>query len=60
VDYDQTARTSCHWQQRLEETAVENVYTIGMRGIHDSGMPGGGHTRQKVARLQRVMMTSAN
>jgi hypothetical protein len=45
-----------YWQQRLEENGkFENIYTIGMRGIHDSGMPGGGNSQQKVARLQRVI-----
>jgi hypothetical protein len=56
-DYDKN-RTNilAYWQQRLEENGkFENVYTIGMRGIHDSGMPGGGNTAQKVARLQRVI-----
>lgn len=56
-DYDKN-RTNilAYWQQRLEANGkLENVYTIGMRGIHDSGMPGGGKTRQKVARLQRVI-----
>jgi hypothetical protein len=56
-DYDKNRTNILHyWQQRLEENGnLENVYTIGMRGIHDSGMPGGGTTEQKVARLQRVI-----
>jgi hypothetical protein len=56
-DYDKN-RTNIltYWQQRLEENGkFENVYTIGMRGIHDGAMPGGGSTSQKVARLQRVI-----
>lgn len=45
-----------YWQQRLGENGkFENIYTIGMRGIHDSGMPGGGNIAQKAARLQRVI-----
>ncbi|RYD23079.1 MAG: hypothetical protein EOP88_05590 [Verrucomicrobiaceae bacterium] len=45
-----------YWEQRVEENGrFENTWTIGMRGIHDSGMPGGGSTRDKVARLQRVI-----
>jgi hypothetical protein len=44
-----------YWDQRLKENGgYENVYTIGMRGIHDSPMPGGGTTADKVARLQSV------
>jgi hypothetical protein len=45
-----------YWDERVQENGrFENVYTIGMRGIHDSGMPGGGTTAEKVARLQRVI-----
>jgi len=48
LDYDQNRTTSWLLAARLEENGqFENVYTIGMRGIHDSGMPGGGNTRQK-------------
>lgn len=56
-DYEKN-RTNilAYWQQRLAENGkFENIYTIGMRGIHDSGMPGGGNTAQKAARLQRVI-----
>lgn len=45
-----------YWEQRLQENGrYENTYTIGMRGIHDSGMPGGKTTADKVAILQRVI-----
>jgi len=45
-----------YWEERLQENGkYENVYTIGMRGIHDSPMPGGGTTADKVARLQQVL-----
>jgi hypothetical protein len=45
-----------YWEERLRENGrYENVYTIGMRGIHDSAMPGGGSATDKVARLQRVI-----
>jgi Glycosyl hydrolase family 115/Gylcosyl hydrolase family 115 C-terminal domain len=56
-DYDQNrANILSYWQQRLEENGkFENVYTIGMRGIHDGSMPGGGTAAEKVARLQRVI-----
>jgi hypothetical protein len=56
-DYEKN-RTNilAYWQQRLEDNGkFESIYTVGMRGIHDSGMPGGGDTQQKVARLQRVI-----
>ena len=45
-----------YWEERVQENArYENIYTIGMRGIHDSAMPGGGSMAVKVARLQRVL-----
>jgi Glycosyl hydrolase family 115/Gylcosyl hydrolase family 115 C-terminal domain len=45
-----------YWEERVQENGrYENVYTIGMRGIHDGAMPGGGTTEDKVARLQRVL-----
>lgn len=45
-----------YWENRVKENGrFENVYTVGMRGIHDSGMPGGGSTADKVARLGRVI-----
>jgi hypothetical protein len=45
-----------YWEERLQENGrYENTYTIGMRGIHDSAMPGGGTMADKVARLQRVI-----
>lgn len=45
-----------YWEQRLRENGkFENVYTLGMRGIHDSGMPGGGTEREKAARLQTII-----
>jgi hypothetical protein len=56
-DYDKNSTNILnYWKQRLEENGkFENVYTLGMRGIHDSAMPGGGTTAQKVARLQGVI-----
>jgi hypothetical protein len=45
-----------YWEERVQENSrYENVYTIGMRGIHDSAMPGGGSMADKVARLQHVL-----
>ena len=45
-----------YWEQRVRENGkYENVYTLGMRGIHDSGMPGGGTEREKAARLQTII-----
>ena len=45
-----------YWNTRVKENgAFENLYTVGMRGIHDSGMPGGGSTTEKRRRLERII-----
>lgn len=45
-----------YWEERVKENGgFENIFTIGMRGLHDSAMPGGGSTADKVARLQRAI-----
>ena len=56
-DYDKNRDSILsYWEERVRENGqYENTYTIGMRGIHDSAMPGGGSTADKVARLQRVI-----
>jgi hypothetical protein len=45
-----------YWEQRVRENGkYENVFTLGMRGIHDSGMPGGGTPREKAERLHQII-----
>jgi hypothetical protein len=45
-----------YWEERVRENGkFENIYTLGMRGIHDSGMPGGGTEREKAARLEIII-----
>jgi hypothetical protein len=45
-----------YWEQRVRENGrFDNVYTMGMRGIHDSGMPGGGTPAEKAERLHRII-----
>jgi hypothetical protein len=45
-----------YWEQRVRENGkYENVYTIGMRGIHDDAMPGGGAIAEKRARLEKII-----
>ncbi len=45
-----------YWDQRVREnSAFENVFTVGMRGIHDSGMPGGGTFAEKRERLEKII-----
>ncbi|MBN1515017.1 glycosyl hydrolase 115 family protein [Candidatus Sumerlaeota bacterium] len=45
-----------YWEDRIKSNGqYENVYTVGMRGIHDSGIPGGGSDLEKRARLERII-----
>ncbi|MBD5782417.1 glycosyl hydrolase 115 family protein [Pelagicoccus sp. NFK12] len=45
-----------YWEKRLVENGrFENVYTLGMRGIHDSGMTGGGSKEDKIDLLEQVI-----
>jgi hypothetical protein len=44
-----------YWEQRVAENGrFENIYTIGMRGIHDSGMVGVRKMEEKIALLERI------
>lgn len=44
-----------YWEERVRENgSFENVYTIGMRGIHDGRMPGTGTVQDKVKLLEQV------
>jgi hypothetical protein len=50
------AGLDAYWQQRLDENGkYENLYTIGMRGIHDAPMPDGKTVDEKKEILQRVI-----
>ncbi len=43
------------WEKRVRENApYENVYTVGIRGIHDRPVQGGGSLEDGVRRLERV------
>ena len=44
-----------YWKQRIDTTAnYDGIYTVGMRGIHDGGMPGGKTIADKVEILDHV------
>jgi hypothetical protein len=44
-----------YWEERVAANArYENIYTIGMRGIHDSSMQGPKDTAGRVALLERI------
>lgn len=45
-----------YWVERLKANGrFENLYTLGMRGIHDSGMQGGATVAEKQALLNRLL-----
>jgi hypothetical protein len=45
-----------YWDERVRANGkFENIYTLGMRGIHDGAMPGGGTQREKAARLETII-----
>ncbi|HEY0954284.1 MAG TPA: glycosyl hydrolase 115 family protein, partial [Roseateles sp.] len=45
-----------YWAERLKANGrYENLYTLGMRGIHDSGMQGGGTVAEKQALLNQLL-----
>ncbi len=44
-----------YWEERVADNhAFENVYTVGMRGIHDGPMPGKGPIPVRVKLLEQV------
>lgn len=45
-----------YWDDRIKvSNDYENFYTVGMRGIHDSGMPGPKDTKSKISLLENVI-----
>ncbi|WP_170067580.1 glycosyl hydrolase 115 family protein [Neolewinella xylanilytica] len=45
-----------YWRQRVTETQADNyLYTVGMRGIHDSGMEGDATLEERVALLETII-----
>jgi hypothetical protein len=44
-----------YWEQRVEENGqYENIYTLGMRGIHDSNMLGPKTDAERIATLEQI------
>lgn len=44
-----------YWETRVRENGqFENIYSLGMRGIHDSGMRGGGSSKEKIALMESI------
>jgi hypothetical protein len=53
-----SARITDYWRERLRTNGhFENLYTVGMRGVHDSPMEGHLSTAQQIALLERVLET---
>ncbi|PTX91416.1 glycosyl hydrolase 115 family protein [Opitutus sp. ER46] len=49
------AGVRAYWEQRVRENgAFENIYTLGMRGVHDSGIQGAKTDAERIAVLERV------
>lgn len=45
-----------YWEQRVKQSrGVNAIYTVGMRGIHDSGMEGVDNMDEKVSSLDKVI-----
>lgn len=45
-----------YWSDRIQQSKnYESVYTVGMRGIHDGGMPGPKDKNEKVKLLDKVI-----
>ena len=52
-----------YWEDRVKQVAdqkIEAIFTIGMRGIHDSGMPGPKTIEGKVDLLNKIIMDQRN
>ncbi len=44
-----------YWEQRMQENGkFENIYTLGMRGIHDSNMVGPKTDAERIATLEQI------
>jgi hypothetical protein len=45
-----------YWEERVKSNGrFDNIYTVGMRGIHDGPMEGGGTIEERAGRLQRII-----
>jgi len=45
-----------YWEERvIESSKYENIYTLGMRGIHDSGMEGVKNPEEKVIVMREIL-----
>jgi hypothetical protein len=50
-----------YWETRLRENSrFENIYTLGMRGIHDSPMVGPGTDAERIRALEQIFAGQRN
>ena len=50
-----------YWDDRAKESSkFESVYTVGMRGVHDSNMPGPKEADKKIELLNKVIADQRN
>jgi hypothetical protein len=51
-----SAKILSYWDERVSSNAAfESIHTIGMRGIHDGAMPGGGTLDEKARRMEKII-----
>lgn len=44
-----------YWEERVKESkSFQNIYTIGMRGIHDSNMEGASSMSEKISLMEKI------
>ncbi|GAB2618970.1 glycosyl hydrolase 115 family protein [Belliella aquatica] len=49
-------QVKAYWQERISETKeTKGLITLGMRGIHDSGMEGNASTSERVELLEKII-----
>jgi hypothetical protein len=49
-------RVHTYWQERVKETSADEViYTMGMRGVHDSGMQGVKGPKEAIPLLENII-----
>ncbi|MCH7413139.1 glycosyl hydrolase 115 family protein [Belliella sp. R4-6] len=54
--FSNSDQVKAYWQERITETKdVKGLVTLGMRGIHDSGMEGDASTEERVDLLETII-----
>lgn len=54
--YSNSEGVLSYWRERVISNGdFENIYTLGMRGIHDSGMQGGKSKQEQIELLEKII-----